>query len=155
MYVLQKLGTYSECHNAWSIRPTCQSLGCDITAVGTHWYHSDWLWPHTERYTTAVFWPSALTGTARSRGQQCLPLQSHGRWHLLALQRKHVNPRLTSANTANWQQLLRIMLMIKSVGKQSDLVYSHAVTQCYIITIRSRVFTVTLSQLIRLSSLQT
>ena len=66
MDVLQRIGTYSGCHNAWSIRPTCQSLGCDIMAVGTYWYHSDWLWPLTNRCTNAVFRPSALTGTARS-----------------------------------------------------------------------------------------
>ena len=66
MYVLQKTGTYSGCHSAWSIRPTCQSLRCDIMAVGTYWYHSDWLWPLTNRCTNAVFRPSALTGTARS-----------------------------------------------------------------------------------------
>ena len=38
------------------------------------------------------FWPSALTGTARS---QYLPMQSHGRWHLLALQREHANLRVS------------------------------------------------------------
>jgi len=32
MDVLQKTGTYSGCHSAWSIRPTCQSLKCDIMA---------------------------------------------------------------------------------------------------------------------------
>ena len=88
MHVLQKIGTYSECHSAWSVRPTCQSLRCDITAVGTYWYHSDWLWPLTNRCTTAVFRPLALTGTARSLYS---PMQSHGRWHLLALQSYCVN----------------------------------------------------------------
>ena len=32
--MLQKSGTYSGCLDAWSIRPTRQSLWCDITAVG-------------------------------------------------------------------------------------------------------------------------
>jgi len=51
-------------------------------------------------------------------------MQSHGRWHLLALQGKHVNPRLTSADTASWQQLIKIVLMIEGIYKESDLVYS-------------------------------
>jgi len=93
MHVLQKTGTYSGCINASSIRLTCQSLSsCDITAVGTYWYHSDWLWPLTNRCTNAVFRPLALTGTARS---QYLPMESHGRWHLLALQREHANLRVS------------------------------------------------------------
>ena len=85
--MLRELGTCSGCHQCVEYTSHV-SLRCDITAVGTYWYHSDWLWPLTNRCTNAVFRPSALTGTARSH---YLLMQSHGRWHLLALQREHAN----------------------------------------------------------------
>ena len=60
-------------------------------------------------------------------------MQSHGRWHLLALQGKHVNLRLTSANTASRQQLLNYP--VKQATRLNrffpSLVHHESTATCY------------------------
>jgi len=58
-------------------------------------------------------------------------MQSHGRWHLLALQSEHANITwgLASASITSWQQLMKIMFLIEGIDKESDLVYFMIITK--------------------------
>ena len=92
---------------SWPLAPT------DITAI-------------TRRCTNAVFRPSALTGTARS---QCSPMQSHGRWHLLALQSEHANLRVSFSKHNKLTTTNEDYVIDEGVDKKSDLVYFMIITK--------------------------
>ena len=94
-HVLRRIGTCSGCHRCVQYTfYTCQSLNrCNVTAGGTYWHHSDWLWPS-----------ASVVPQVQSHGRWHLlallghhfcHMQCHDRWYLLALQSQHANLRVS------------------------------------------------------------